>query len=62
MTFEERCKKFEDNSENEINLFKRVCRAIFLAKKKEEQIQLENQLFAKELQKEEQEKQTRKRK
>ena len=45
MTFEERCKRFEKNSENEINSFKKVYRFIFLNKKKKEQIEIENILL-----------------
>ena len=33
MTFEERCMKFEKNTENEINHFKKVYRVVFLEEK-----------------------------
>ena len=50
MTFEERCLVFERNTEKEINLFKKVCRAVYIQRKKEEQARLEEELFAQELQ------------
>lgn len=46
MTFEEKCKRFEQNTENEINAYKKVYRAIFLERKKQEQKELEDSLFA----------------
>lgn len=56
MTFKERCLIFEENTKNEINLFKKVYRSIFIQKKKEEQAELEEQLFAQKLQKNEEKK------
>ena len=56
MTFEERCLVFERNTRKEINLFKKVYRVIFIQQKKQEQAELEEQLFSQELQENEEEK------
>lgn len=46
MTFEERCARFEKNTEKETDIYKYVCRTVFLEKKKQEQKELEDSLFA----------------
>lgn len=60
MTFEEKCAKFEKNTENEKDIYKKVYRTVFLEKKKQEQSELENSLFTIMLQKEEKERRTNK--
>ena len=49
MTFEERCKRFEENTKKEKNIFKYVCRVGFLNRKKSEYREEDENLITGEL-------------